>query len=129
MALGDFPDAEAVGMALLGPVGSCVQTTPPEITGRVVQVIRVGGADNGITDEPLLHVACYSTTYDDARAAAEQARQIILAAGGTSVTVDGRPVLIDSARTATAPAETPLDNPDLRRKTATFQLTYRRPRA
>lgn len=130
--LAAFPDVEAIAMSLLDPVapGRVYQTTPGEITSPLVQVLRVGGADNGITDAPLLFVACYGTGddgYTEAKVMAEQCRQVILAAPGTGVTVDGQLVLIDSARTATPPAETQRDNPDLRRKTATYRLTYRRP--
>ncbi len=130
--LAAFPDAEAVGMALLDPVapGQVWQTTPEQIAVPLIQVLRVGGTDNGITDAPLLFVACYGVGeggYDEAKGMAEQCRQIILAAGSTAVVVNGLPVFIDSTRTAAPPVETPRDNPDLRRKTATYRLTYRRP--
>lgn len=130
--LAGWAEAEAVGMALMDPgVGKAVQTTPAVIVGRLIQVLRIGGADDGITDYPLLHFLFYSDTYEDACAAAEEGRQIVLAAPGTAVVVEGypKPILIDSARTRAAPIEAPRDNPDLRLKTGTFQISYRRPRA
>lgn len=127
-----WPDAEALLIALLDPVAPVWQSTPAEITEPLIQVARIGGADDSITDAPMVVVVCYgvgATGYDTAKAMAEQCRQVLLAAGGTGVTVPGyaAPVLIDTVHTVAPPAEVAGDNPDLRRKVSTYQLTYRRP--
>lgn len=127
-----WPDPEAVVMELLSSVAATVQTLPPDLTELstpVIRVLRIGGNDDGITDAPLMSVECFGTGpdgYDEARRMAEDCRQIILASGCTTVTVDGAAVLIDAARTATGPTELPYANPDLRRKPATYQLWFRR---
>lgn len=124
----DFPDAEAVFMALLQPVARSVQTLPDEITGPMFRVLRIGGPDDGVTDNPLMSVEAFDTTYAGAKAIAEEGRQVILAAGCSAVTVSGfpKPVLIDATRTATAPTELPYANPELRRKPASYQAWLRR---
>lgn len=131
-ALPPFADAEAVVMALLEPVAPTVQTTPAnleEVT-PIIQVTRVGGTDDYITDRPLMSVAVFGSTYAEAKALAEQCRQVVLGAGGTKVVTDDYPggVLIDRTASATSPQERPYDNPELRRKIATYVVEMRRPR-
>lgn len=130
-----FSDVEEVVMALLErapALGDAVQTLPPDMDGRVViRVLRVGGRDDGITDRALVDVSVFAPTYTQARTVAEQVRQRMLAAGGTKVPTASRPagVLIDRCGTASGPTEIPYDNPDLRRKPATYQVDLRRPRS
>lgn len=131
--LGVFPDAEEVVMALLRQapaLGKTVQTLPEQITEVTIRVLRVGGGDDGITDRALMDVSVFAATYQQARTVAEQVRQRMLAAGGTKVATGTYPggVLIDRCVTATGPQEIPYDNPDLRRKPATYQVELRRPR-
>lgn len=128
--LAGFADVEDVVMALLDEVAPTVTIPPPSFVAPLVQVTRVGGPDDGITDRPLVYVACYGATYPAAKAMAEQCRQIILAAGCTAVALAGYPygVLIDRTETVSPPAELPSDSADMRRKVATFRLELRRPR-
>jgi len=126
-----FPDAELVMMDLLTPVGVTVTATSENLAPPVVVVVqRVGGADDGVTDRPRVQVVCYGATRPAAWALAEQARQIVLAAGGTAVTgtnVTG--VFLDSTRTETPSVQLPDPNRDVRAVTAVYRLSYRRPRS
>lgn len=123
-------------MALLSSVGKTVQTTPSEITEKLVQVVRIGGPDDGITDRPLLMVHYFGIgddeigPYDEAKAMAAEGTQIVLAAGCTAVEVPEyeKPVLIDRGETASPPVEVAYQDVALRRKTATYRLHMRRPR-
>jgi hypothetical protein len=127
--LAGFADVEDVVMELLETVAPTVTIPPPQFQPPLIQVSRVGGADNGITDRPLLYIACFGRTYALAKAMAEQCRQIILASAATSVLLAGYPfgVLVDRAETVSPPAELPADNPEMRRKVATYRLELRRP--
>jgi hypothetical protein len=130
--LGAFPDAEAVVMTLLAtiPGVTAVTATPPQITGPVVQVNRVGGADDLITDYPRVQVALFYPVAapgdtDAAWALAQQITQLVLAARCT--TVAG--ALVDQAVTVTPVQQVPNDNPNVRRIVAVYQLAFRRPRS
>jgi len=127
--LAGFPDAELVVMDLLTPVGITVTATSENLAPPVVVVQRVGGADDGVTDRPRVQVVCFGATRPAAWALAEQARQIVLAAGGTVVTgtnITG--VFLDSTRTETPSVQLPDPNRDVRAVTAVYRLSYRRPR-
>jgi hypothetical protein len=127
--LGPYPDAELVMLDLLAPVAATVTHTDDDLTAPTVQVARVGGADDGITDRPRVQVTCYGATRPQAWQLAEQARQIVLAAAGTAVSGDNvTDVFIDSTRTATPAQQLPDRNRDLRVVTATYLLAMRRPR-
>lgn len=127
--LGPYPDAELVMLDLLAPVAATVTHTDDDLTAPTVQVARVGGSDDGVTDRPRIQVTCYGATRAQAWALAEQARQIVTAAGGTAVSGDNvTGIYIDSARTATPAQQLPERNPDLRTVTATYLLGLRRPR-
>ncbi|WP_443705804.1 phage tail termination protein [Saccharothrix coeruleofusca] len=137
MVLPVWPDAEELVMALLRQAPALAptvtQTTPPNLgdNGPVIQVLRVGGTDDGITDRPLVEVAVFAPSYKQAIGIAEQVRQRMLGAGGTRVPTPTYPdgVLVDRCVTATSPQEVPYDNPELRRKLATYQVELRRPRS
>ena len=124
-----FPDAELVVMDLLTPVGVTVTATSENLAPPVVVVQRVGGADDGVTDRPRVQVVCYGSTRPAAWALAEQARQIVLAAGGTAVTgTNVTNVFLDSTRTETPSVQLPDPNQSVRAVTAVYRLSYRRPR-
>lgn len=125
-----FADVEDVVMAMLGDLAATVTVPPAKFSPPLIQVTRVGGVDDGLTDRPLVYLACFGATYPAAKTLAEQCRQRILAAGCTAVALPGYPhgVLIDRTGTVAPPAELPADNPELRLKTATYRLELRRPR-
>jgi hypothetical protein len=144
-----FPDAELVVMALLDPVGTTVTATS-DTDEPVIRVNRTGGENDRISDYPVIEVACFAPDRGiqgsdqppiPGRSLAwkmsEQCRQIILAAGRTTVTyVDPEDptatevtALIDSARNSTPPDQLPYGNESIRTVIATYRLSLRRPRA
>jgi len=129
-----FPDAEDVVMAILEPLapGRVVQSTPAEWTPPLIRVHQTGGTSDRFNDRPVVTVETFGVDYPAAKDLAKAARQLILAARGTGVrNVAGhfRPVLVDRAEDAATPREVGYDDPDKRRKTASYRLTMRRPRA
>lgn len=126
--LAPYPDAELVMLDLLAPVAATVTHTDDHLKAPTVQVQRIGGSDNGITDQPRIQVTCYGSTRAQAWQLAEQCRQIVLATGGTAVSGDNvTGVLIDSTRTVTPAQQLPERNPDLRVVSGAYLLTMRRP--
>lgn len=127
-----FPDAEDVVMALLAGRAPTTTTTDEELEedAPVIQVTRVGGVDDGISDRPLVEVAVFAKTYDVARKLARDCAVTILASAATLVVTEDFPggVLIDKAETAASPLRVPYGNPDLQRKIATYRFVWRRPR-
>lgn len=130
--LPSFPDAEDVVMALLADIAPTTTDTAATLDSDVplIKVTRVGGADDFVTDRPLVEVAVFATTYDEARQVADQCRQVILSSGGRSIATPDYPggVLIDKAETTSAPLRVPYENETLRHKAATYQFAWRRPR-
>lgn len=126
-----FPDVEELLIAYLEQVAPTDTVFPEEISGKVIRIRRVGGSDDGITDRPRVQVSCAAPTRNEARAMAEQCRQLLLVLGGQAVEVPGlaRPVPVDSCRTDTPPEPTPYDNPDVDRADAFYRLGLRRPRS
>lgn len=118
-----FPDAELVVMDLLADLGTTVTATPETITGPMIRVQRVGGADDGITDRPRVEVVCYHSTRPLAQALAGLCRQRIAAAGGTLA----GSVLIDRTAVESASLNDTYRNPDVRSVPAFYRLEWRRP--
>jgi hypothetical protein len=120
-----WPDAELVMLDLLEATGApTVTATDETLTPPVIQVARIGGSDDGITDRPRVEVECFGATRAQAWALAEQCRQLILAASAASV----NGALIDRAVSETPAQQLPYANPDVRRVAAVYRLSLRRPR-
>jgi hypothetical protein len=119
-----FPDVEAAVLDLLDSVASTVTSTPANFTPPLVQVQRIGGEDDGLTDYPVVVVTCYGASRSDAWEMAEDCRQLILA----SVNEEPGGALVDSAATITPAQQIPDPNTALRVVTATYRLGLRRPR-
>lgn len=124
--LAAFPDAERVFRDLLTPLARTVtQTDEAEtFTEPVIQVQRVGGSDDFVTDRPRMQVACFSTDRHASWALAEEVRQTVLAAGGTKV----NGVLVDRTSTETPAQQLPDANRDVRKVVAIYRADFRRPR-
>ena len=127
-----FPDAEDVVMALLTVVAPTTTDTAADLDSDapVIKVTRVGGTDDFFTDRPLVEVAVFAPTYEQARQLARQCQQVILASSGRQIVTPDHPdgVLIDKAETTSAPLRVPYDNENLRHKAGTYQFAWRRPR-
>src|SRR5688572_9779704 len=132
ISLPPFPDAEDVVMALLEEVAPTTTDTDALLAENapIIKVTRVGGTDDFITDRPLVEVACFATTYDQARALARDCQQVILQCPARKIITPDYPtgVLIDKATTTSAPLRVPYENTALRHKAATYAFAWRRPR-
>jgi hypothetical protein len=131
--LADFPDVELLGPTLLAELGAPVGTKTPAWLGApeepdavpdYVRFLRVGGADDGVTDYPIVEVTTYAATRARSQALTSAARRRILAAAAT--VVDG--VLLDRTGTYAGPLENPDQNPDVRAVRTSYVIEYRRPR-
>ena len=129
-----FPDAEDVVIAIvesLVPAGKTVQSTPENWTPPLIQVRQTGGTSDQLQTRPLVVVSCFGATYAAAKALAAQAEQRILAARASTVPgVPGYPggVYVDKTEVVASPREINYEDPDKRRKTATYRLVMRRSR-
>lgn len=124
--LPQYPDAEVVVMALLESLAPTVTSTPDTLTGPLIRVQRIGGADDGITDRPRIEVACYAPTRTAAHTLQQQCQQLILAARCTVVAG----CLIDRTTTDTGPIQPPrYPNQDVRWVPAIYRMEWRRPPA
>ncbi len=126
--LPDWPDIELVCLDLLAPVGNTVTATGTDVPAGTIQVERIGGPDDGITDRPRVQVTAYGRTRAHAWQLIGQCRQRILASGGTLVSGQNvTNVLIDLARTATPPRQLPEFGRGARVVQAVFEFHVRRP--
>ncbi|MEU3613529.1 hypothetical protein ABZ725_14595 [Streptomyces sp. NPDC006872] len=99
-----------------------VTDLPPNLfdVAPVVQISRVGGDDDGIRlDRAFVDVDVYDTTRPLASQLMAQVRTLILTSlRGTVTDV----AVFTSARTITAPAWRPYENPSVRRFGTTFEI-------
>lgn len=116
-----WPDAEAVMVALLDPIAPADTVLSPASPLPCIQVNRVGGTDDGITDRPVVQVAVFAATRAQAWALAEQVRRAVLGVAGSLV----GGVLVDDARTAVGHQQIPEIDPEDRRVISTYQLSFR----
>lgn len=132
ISLPPWPDAEDVVMTLLSPIAPTTTDTAASLDSDapIIKVTRVGGADDNITDRPLVEVAVFASTYEQARQVARQCQQVILQCAARKIVTPDYPsgVLIDKAETISAPLRVPYENEHLRHKAATYQFAWRRPR-
>lgn len=121
-----WPDIERVYVKTLNnALGVRVATNIPDdvetISAGFVRVIRASGADDGITDHPLLDVEAFHPERNGAERLAERARQAILESPNSDK------ILVDSAATVSGPARI-FYGPHVERYVATYRLSLRRPR-
>lgn len=122
-----FPDIELVVMDLLASIGNTVTATGPDIPSGTIQVERIGGPDDGITDRPRVMLTFFGATRVAAWLQCRTAQQIILASGGTLVSgTNVQNVLIDHAHTATPPRQLPEYGRGARIVQAVFEFHLRR---
>jgi hypothetical protein len=122
-----FPDAEAALMDLIVTVAPSATIATILDTGweknlPQIQVNRIGGSADDVTDTARLQVAVYHKTRALTWALASSIRELVLesaneAPGG---------VLIDSASEVIAGQQVPDIDPDDRRVISTYQLSFRR---
>jgi hypothetical protein len=131
--LAPFIDVEHALMDLFADLvddpADVVTVLPNDLQARLAvdrQVIRVrviGGSDDRISDHPRVDVEVFGATRAVAKPLAETIRQRLISGGHR--TAHG---VIDHATTEVGPQETPYDDPDVRRWSATYRLSTRRRR-
>lgn len=92
-----------------------------EVHTKYVRIARGPGTDDFVTDSPLIDVECFSNVYGTASDLAEDLRQWFHSRTGRKV----NGVLVDSVRTASAPAWLDYRNPATNRFVASYRLAYR----
>lgn len=120
-----WPDVEKLAVAYLNAalsvrVGTKVPSDVSTLPG-FVRVVRGPGADDGVTDSPLLDVETFAPSQGAAADLAEDARQAVHALRGKAV----NGALVDSVSTATGPVWVSYQNPDLDRYVASYRLALR----
>jgi hypothetical protein len=118
-----YPDVEALLVALLSPLAPTYTVTPADFTRPIIQAVRTGGTDDGITDHPRCEVTVYGDTRAAAWKLALKAQQTVLATPGTAV--DG--VYIDDAATAAGDHEIHRAAQDTRQVSGSYRIDLRRP--
>ncbi len=123
-----FPDAEAVGLAVLDPLGiPTVTSTPATIIPPLIQVIRVGGVDDGLTDHPHVEVTCYHSNRTGVWSITGLAQQRMLAARAQGYDLDdGSQPCVDYVVTISSPEQVPYEDETLFVTVAIYQLSMRR---
>ncbi|SLG40413.1 Uncharacterised protein [Mycobacteroides abscessus subsp. abscessus] len=131
-APGQFPDAEALMIALADPFGYPCTVLPETADGEldtskfpIIWISRNGGSCDGITDRPIVQVGVMADTRAESWQVAGQLRDAVLASPGTS---PGGRGLIDDAREITGVTEIPDFDPQNRLVQATYLIACRRRR-
>ncbi|MDV6277868.1 hypothetical protein R3Q06_30730 [Rhodococcus erythropolis] len=125
-----YPNVEDVLMAYLASLAETDTEPPVDDDGIGIQVNRVGGSDDGITDYPRVIITCH---HPDPRGASKLARQVqqrMANISGIDIVVDDepKPICVDFCRTDTPPESEPYENPDQRTEVAYYVLGLQRPR-
>ncbi|MGW4364528.1 phage tail termination protein [Nocardia takedensis] len=116
-----YPNVHEVVITLLSPIASTVKSRRPGLRTPYTVVRRVGGAEDGITDRPIVRVDTYADTDEQAERIKEACRQVITESGGTMV----GDTLIDTASEITGGQDAPAPDPSDRKLTAVYQLSFR----
>lgn len=120
----DFPDLETAVMDLLSDLASTGTVAPADLLTSMpfVRVMRIGGGDTRFIDTAHVDVDAFGATRAAAYSLAEACREVLLSF--PYVTAVG---VIDSVVTDSGPHEIPWGDPNVRRLTASYTLTARRP--
>lgn len=120
-----YPKFDEVMRALLSDIAPVVTFVDEKTTRPYIRVTRVGGSEDGVSDNPLI----YTEYVADTRAASKDLEKLgqdrILFAGNTSP----GGFLIDTAEERAGGVFLPPHDRDVRSVSATYRLSYRRPRA
>lgn len=123
--MASWPDVEALAVSYLRSVLAVRVATnvPPDVETLpgFVRVSRGPGADDGITDSPLLDVETFAPTQGAAADLAEDARQAVHALSGHAV----NGLLVDSTSTATGPVRVAY-GPKVERYVASYRINLRK---
>lgn len=121
-----FPIATEVMLEMLSTLGDVRTSVPPNFdqSQQLIVVKRIGGTPDaeGVTDYPIVQVACFGPTFPTAVVLAKAVQCRILA----SVLTEVAGVLVDEAFLFVGEQEVPDVYPDDRRIVSTYQLGWRR---
>lgn len=120
-----WPDVEAALVSLLADLAAVGTVAPADLATKVpfARVECFGGSDNRITDTSRVDVDVFAATRAEAASLAETIRQRLL---DTPHVVAGIGTL-DWVDTLTRPNSAPWNDPQVRRVTAAYTITCRRP--
>ena len=130
-----FPDIELVLIDLLDPaLTATVTATGAELVPPMIQVERVGGSDDGITDRPRVRVRAIGANRSQAWKLARET-QAFLTNRATSVLIKGRwtatewpgGIQLDSVSTATPPRQIPEEGRTANMVDLIMEIHLRRP--
>jgi len=107
---GEFPSARVATEA------------PAAITGEVIRVLRIGGANRFVLDRAVVDVDCWALTRNGATDLAEAVRDSMCFRLPGTVTAAG---VVTAVATISAPIWRPWENTSVRRFGATYQLFIR----
>jgi hypothetical protein len=126
--LAPFPDVEDVLAVLVADLGATGSYVPANLKDQLPfhHLYRFGGRDDRISDSAIVAIDTFAGTRAIALQRAEQVRQRLLAAPHAVITGAGT-VVVDYARTGDGPHEKPWGDSTVRRMTATYTVTLRRP--
>lgn len=116
-----YPNVHEVLIALLSPIATTVKAKRQGQPLPYIVVRRIGGAEDSITDRPIVRVDNYAHTDEQAEELKEACRQRITESGCTLV----NGVLIDTANEITGGQDVPTPDPTDRKQTAVYQLSFR----
>ncbi|WP_109523564.1 MULTISPECIES: hypothetical protein [Nocardia] len=116
-----YPNVHEVLITLLTPIVPTVKSRRPGQRLPYTVVRRIGGAEDGITDRPIVRVDTYADTDEQGERLKEQCRQAITEASGTLAAG----VLIDTAREITGGQDASAPDTGDRKLTAVYQLSFR----
>lgn len=131
-----YPNAVLVvmdGLDVTFGSDTLIRPGPPpnyDYTHKLITVRRVGGGpdEDDVTDNPVMQVACYSSSYLTSAAMQAQVQQAIMSWPLTEITLqaDGSKVLVDEAEIYVGEQEIPDVYLDERRVVSTYRLGLRR---
>jgi hypothetical protein len=121
-----WPDVEALLVSALAGVGGARRVgtnTPADLASwlPMIQVGRVGGADDRLSDYPHVDVDCFAASRYAAGTLAGTVRSAVLALRHTDV----GGVLVDDVETLTGPMWVDYADPTIWRYLLTFEITLR----
>lgn len=121
-----YADVEALVVSYLASIPGVTGTSvdlPPNILTRLpfVQVNRVGGSDDYVTDSAMVDVDTFHSTRAEASTLARLVHAAMMRLRHTAV--DG--VLVDSVETIAGPLWISYDDENLQRYVATYQIDSR----
>jgi len=122
-----YADAEALLVAYLAPVATTSVELPNAAQDQMpfIQVTRIGGQDDYITDTANVDLDCYGKSRRQASDTARAAQALMMQLRRTRVTVAGSPVLVDTVEQILGPTWVNFQDEHLQRYVMTYAVSSR----